>query len=292
MIAAASPAAMAATILACAAGCAAWNHAPPRDPSIEARRAPAPPERAEPPPEQLRVVTYNVHGISGAAIAAALRSDAQLAAADVVLLQEVASFGPCSAACAAGEAMGMSSLFAPGHQQDGGLSGVAILSRFPLRDPQVIELPYRYAVVNSARRIALAATLDTARGPARVIAVHLENRINPSARIRQLQPALDHARSFPGAVVLGGDMNTSPFVWIGHLLPVPAGVQGDRLDAAARAAGLETPVADVGATSQWLNMRLDALYTRGLTPTGRGVAMTVRASDHLPLWLTGELTAR
>lgn len=284
--------AAAATALG-AVGCAALNHAPPKDPAMEARLAPAPPECPTPllPAESLRVVTYNVHGISGAAIAAAVESDPALAAADVLLLQEVSSFGACSAACAAGEALGMASLFAPGHQQDGGLSGVAILSRLPLRDPQVIELPYRYAVVNSARRIALAATVDTARGPARLIAVHLENRINPAARISQLAPALQHAAAFDGAVVLGGDMNTSPFVWLGHLLPVPAGVQDDRLDAAARAAGLDTPVADVAATSQWLGMRLDAIYTRGLRLRQRGVAVAVRASDHLPLWLEGELTA-
>jgi endonuclease/exonuclease/phosphatase (EEP) superfamily protein YafD len=55
------------------------------------------------------------------------------------------------------------------------------------------------------------------------------------------------------------------------------------LDAAARAAGLETPVADVAATSQWLDMRLDAIYTRGVTTSAHGVAVAVRASDHLPL---------
>ncbi len=252
---------------------------------METRLAPPAIAPPAPPAEQLRVVTYNVHGIAGDAIAAALRGDPALAGADVILMQEVASFGPCSAACAAGRALGMASLFAPGHQQDGGTSGVAILSRWPLRDPQLIELPYRHAVMNSARRIALAATIDTAGGPLRLIAVHLENRINPAARVSQLAPALAHAGAFDGAVVLGGDMNTSPFSWIGHLIPIPTGAQDDRLDAAARAAGLQTPVADVGATSQWLGMRLDAIYTRGVRAGDRGVALGVRASDHLPLWL-------
>lgn len=266
--------------------CAALNHAPPRDPSPELhldRTAGAPPPRA------LRVVTYNVHGVSGDAIARAIRGDDTLAAADVILMQEVASFGPCSAACAAGDALGFASVYAPGHQQDGGTSGVAILSRWPLRDPQVIELPYKHAVVNSARRIALAATLDSAEGPVRLIAVHLENRINPGDRVEQLAPALAHARAFDGAVILGGDMNTSPFVWGGHLLPVPTGTQDDRLEASVRAAGLDTPVAGSAATSQWLNMRLDAIYTRGVTHTGHGVEQDVRISDHLPLWMDAAL---
>ena len=86
-------------------------------------------------------------------------------------------------------------------------------------------------------------------------------------------------------MVIAGDMNTSPFLWIGHLVPVPAGTQDDRLERAVRAAGLDTPVASSAATSQWLNMRLDAIYTRGLAPGRFGVEQTVRISDHLPLWL-------
>lgn len=268
------------------AACAAINHAPPRDksPELHLERADAPP-----PPTALRVVTYNVHGVDGAELARAIHGDPTLARADVILMQEVASFGPCSAACEAGAALGFASVYAPGHQQDGGTSGVAILSRWPLRDPQVIELPYKAAVMNAARRIALAATLDGADGPVRLIAVHLENRINPSDRIEQLAPALAHARAFEGAVIIGGDMNTSPFVWGAHLIPVPAGVQDDRLEAAVRAAGLDTPVAGSSATSQWLNMRLDAIYTRGLTPLDHGVRDSVRISDHLPLWLDAAL---
>jgi endonuclease/exonuclease/phosphatase family metal-dependent hydrolase len=268
------------------AACAAINHAPPRDPSPELHleRSDAPP-----PPSSLRVVTYNVHGVDGATIAKAIQGDANLARADVILMQEVASFGPCSAACEAGNALGFASVYAPGHQQDGGTSGVAILSRWPLHDPQVIELPYKFAVMNAARRIALAATLDSAEGPVRLIAVHLENRINPTDRIEQLTPALEHARNFDGAVIIGGDMNTSPFVWLGHLVPVPAGVQDDLLESAVRAAGLETPVVDDRATSQWLGMRLDAIYTRGIKATAHGVEQTVRISDHLPLWMDATL---
>jgi endonuclease/exonuclease/phosphatase family metal-dependent hydrolase len=270
------------------ASCAAINHAAPRDRSPELRLTPA---AVAPPAHQFRVVTFNVHGDDGATIAQAFRSNPTLAAADVVLLQEVSAFGRCSAACAAGDALGLASVFAPGHQQDGGTSGVAILSRWPLRDPQVIELPYQSAVFNSARRIAVAATIDGRDGPIRLIATHLENRINPAARVAQLQPVLEHARSFPGAVVIGGDMNTSPFVWIGHMIPIPAGIQDNRLERAARAAGLDTPVADGTATSQWLGMRLDALYTKGVIARRHGVEQSVRISDHLPLWLDVETTA-
>ena len=266
--------------------CATFNHAPPRDRSPELRlAAPAP----APAPRALRVVQYNVHGVAGDVIAQAIAGNPALAAADVIFLDEVAAFGPCSAACAAGARLGLASVYAPGHQQDGGTSGVAILARFPLRDVAVIELPYLSTVVNSARRIGLAATIDGADGPVRLIATHLDNRVNPADRVRQLAPVLAHAQAWDGPVVIAGDMNTSPFLWLGHLVPVPAGTQDARLERAVRAAGLDTPVTGSAATSQWLNMRLDAIYTRGLVPGRFGVEQTVRISDHLPLWLDATL---
>jgi endonuclease/exonuclease/phosphatase family metal-dependent hydrolase len=178
----------------------------------------------------------------------------------------------------------MASAYAPGHVQDQGTEGVAILSRWPLAEVEVIELPYRGVVVNSARRIAVAATAMTADGPVRVYAVHLDNRITPAARVAQLAPVLEHSRGWPGPVVIGGDVNTSPFSWLGNLVPVPTGGQDDAVEDAVRRAGLSTPVADSGPTSQWLSMRLDGIYTRGVAVVDFGVDHSVRISDHLPLW--------
>lgn len=272
-----------------AMSCAGLTRQAPRDRSMELSPATATASAPAPAPPKLHIVTYNTHGVSGRELARALAADGATAEADLYLLQEVAGHGTCSSACELARELGFAAAYAPGHLQDGGTSGVAIVSRWPLRDPEVIELPYQYAVVNSARRIALAATLDTIRGPLRVLSVHLENRISPEARVRQLAPALAHARAFAGAVLLGGDMNTSPFSWLWHLVPLPTGRQDDVLVAAVRAAGLEAPVANSAATSKWLGMRLDALYTRGLRPEHHGVAIDVRASDHLPLWLRAEL---
>lgn len=277
---------VALVVLVTVAGCAAVNRAPPRDPRPELHLTPA---ATAPAPTALRVVTFNIHGRGGAALAEAIAGHPDLAVADVILLQEVPARARCSAACDAGRRLGLASVYAPGHQQDGGTSGVAILSRHPLRDVEVLELPFHGTVVNSARRVALAATLDGAAGPVRLFATHLDNRINPAARVGQLRPVLDAAAAWDGAVIVGGDMNTSPFVWLGHLIPVPAGVQDDRLERAVRAAGLDTPVAGSAPTSQWLNMRLDAIYTRGVRPGASAVAQTVRISDHLPLWLDAAL---
>jgi len=171
------------------------------------------------------------------------------------------------------------------HHGQGRWNGVAILSRFALRDPHVIELPRYQVVFNSARRVAVAATIQLDGRPVRLYSVHLDNRINPADRSAQLAPVLADAREAPGVpAIIAGDMNTSPVCWIGHVVPIPCGVQDNRLEAAVRSHGFQTPVRASGATSKWLAMRLDAIYTRHLDVADFGVDDVVRVSDHLPLW--------
>jgi endonuclease/exonuclease/phosphatase family metal-dependent hydrolase len=161
---------------------AACNHPRPRDIRVEVRNhGPT----ASPQTSRLRLVTYNVHMIESGKIAAALRSRPGLAAADLVLLQEVES---------AAKQLDLHCAYAPGYGlPSGGSHGVAILSRFPLRDLEVTELPYNHTVLNSARRVGLGATIDASTGPVRVYAVHLDNRISATERVRQLAPVLDAA---------------------------------------------------------------------------------------------------
>lgn len=233
-----------------------------------------------------RVVTYNTYGMSADVLARAL-STAPLVGADLIFLQEVERHAhePHSRACGAAIRLGYACAYAPGHRLgDGGDLGVAILSRAPILTPLVIELPFIHTVLRSGRRIALAASVPREGGAVRVISVHLDNRITPSQRIRQMRPVLRDAQAAPGPVVVAGDVNTTPFTWLANLVPIPTGTQDDRLEAAVRAAGMDTPVTGSGPTSPWLHMRLDAVYTRGLRVSHHGVAANIRASDHLPLW--------
>lgn len=270
-----------ALALAVLAACAHLDHRTPADRRPEVL---AQPRSLDPAHGPVRVVAYNIHGVDGAALARAIAANPSLGAADILLLSEVHAHGPCSDACVAGAALGLASAYAPGHLQDRGTEGVAILSRWPLSDVEVIELPYHDVVVNSARRVAVAATTLTPDGPVRLYAVHLDNRISPTARVAQLAPVLDRAQAWPGPVVIGGDFNTSPFSWVGAVVPVPTGSQDDAVERAVRAAGLTTPVTGSGPTSAWLSMRLDAIYTRGAAVRDFGVSHDVRLSDHLPLW--------
>lgn len=269
----------------CMAGC---NHPAPPHPFIEwrlpvtestVRAAPA----AGAVPAPLRVVTYNVHRISGAALTRAVLADDRLRNADVILMQEVYKSDDCSPACAVAAALGMHSMYAPGHGAQAGSDGVAILSRTPLRDAHVIELPDNFVMFNGGRRVALAAFTTIGATPVQLVAVHLENRVSVAKRRAQLEPVLQFANQTRVATIITGDMNTSPFTWAGGVLPFPS-AQGCWLEDLARSAGFDTPVAASGPTTPWLSMKLDAIYTRNVRVLNYGVATSVTASDHYPLW--------
>lgn len=268
------------------AAAACSNRPPARSPALEVRPLGSA-DALVTAPAHLRVVTYNVHGIDGGAIVDALAAQRATAEADVYMLQEVErqQGERTSRACVAAERMGLHCVYAPGHELAGGGDlGVAIISAARLTDLEIVELPYLPTVVNSGRRVALGATLQTSAGPIRLLAVHLDNRIGPSDRVRQLRPVLDAADRAGLPTIVAGDVNTSPFEFIGHLIPVPTGRQADALEASVRARGFDTPATDVGATSRFFGMRLDAIYTRGLAVTHAEVAGDTDASDHLPLW--------
>ena len=262
--------------------CAQINRADPVEPGLQAHHHPGARQAAR---GELRVATYNVHGESAREIFTALERSRQLADLDVLFLQEIerdAEDTPRALAAL----LGMSVVYAPGYGLGPrGSHGVAVLSRFALRRSYVIELPRKHVVFNSARRVALATTVRVDGHAVRLYSVHLDNRINPSERRAQLAPVLADARRAPAApAIIAGDMNTSPFCWLGHVVPVPCGLQDDRLERAVRASGFDTPVRESGGTIKWLAMRLDAIYTRHVDIVAFGVGDDVRASDHLPLW--------
>ena len=128
----------------------ACNHPRPRNLSVENRRH-GPSSFTQ--RSRLRLVTYNVHMIDGAKIAAALRAKPDLASADLVMLQEVESYPDEgeSRACIAAKQLDLHCAYAPGYGlSNGGSHGVAILSRFPLTELAITELPYNNTEIGRA----------------------------------------------------------------------------------------------------------------------------------------------
>jgi endonuclease/exonuclease/phosphatase family metal-dependent hydrolase len=243
----------------------------------------------------VRVVTYNVHfGAPVARLAEALRG------ADIVLLQEVQDHpgeGKSRAERIAAE-LGMQASYAPARTlKDRGTHGLAVLSRWPMHDPEVLELPRMNLVIAAnptlrvgaqatERRIALAVTIDTPDGPLRIYDVHLDTRIDVKDRIEQLRPVAVRAQGESSPVIIGGDFNTNPFAWAARLIPTAPADQPGAIDRFMRAAGFATPTAGCGPTTPPpLEMRLDAIYVRHLRAAMMHVDRDAHASDHFPLWL-------
>ncbi len=230
-------------------------------------------------PDSLVVVTYNIR--YGEALEAALADLEALApgGADVVLLQEM---GPEGSAWLA-ERLGCGFVYAPAsvHPHHDRPFGNAVLSRWPIMSHRVVVLPHG-SPLYGLRRVAVAADLDVAGRPVRAISVHLASAFLPQAqRLDQLSATLDSlVVGWDGAVVLGGDLNTS--------------TPDDRFrfHRRLRAAGLRTvPAAEPTARRQptrlWgLGEVLDHVYVRGLSPDRPTVGRAATASDHFPLRVT------
>ena len=261
---------------------------PPKDPSLETTYPKT--TAVASLPQQLRVVTCNVHFETASNVIRGIREDRELRDADLIIMQEVARDESvpdyCSAACALGKELGYHAIYAPGHAQGNGSHGVAIVSRAPIKAAEILELPYFNVKFNSGRRVAVVATIDVAGKPVTVYGVHLDNRLSVKERKKQMTPVLEHARRQTTPVIIGGDFNTSPYTWIANVVPVPTGQQDNKLEKLVREFGFDTPVTDSGPTFRYLGMRLDAIYTRGFETIRFSTANAKNISDHVALWAT------
>ncbi|MDD3151120.1 MAG: endonuclease/exonuclease/phosphatase family protein [Candidatus Gastranaerophilales bacterium] len=122
-----------------------------------------------------------------------------------------------------------------------GLHGNAILSKFPLKNVRIIRLPAYYDWFNDERdrlstiehlrrniaesvfqegvireirrgsRMAIIADINIPEfnDKVTIVAVHLENRVLPKYRLKQLKILLNYLRHIKNPVILAGDFNTT-----------------------------------------------------------------------------------
>jgi endonuclease/exonuclease/phosphatase family metal-dependent hydrolase len=97
------------------------------------------------------------------------------------------------------------------------LQGNAVLSRYPIREAQVIPLPatfepYEFSEKRFGWRNCLWAGVQLAHKVLWIGSVHLELRNTPKCRARQMQYVLERLPGDgEGSYVLGGDLNTNGF---------------------------------------------------------------------------------
>jgi endonuclease/exonuclease/phosphatase family metal-dependent hydrolase len=204
---------------------------------------------------------------------------------DFFLLQEVvgAPAGPNVAEQVARE-LGYQAVFrAPAGVQD---QGLAILSRFAMEDPEVVPLKAFDLKFRSRQRFAISARARTPLGELHVWNVHLDTRINPRERLDQLQPVLSAAAQTAAPTLIGGDLNTNRFHWLGNVIPVPSpGAHVRAVRTAMEEIGFRTPFPDSLATHRILGQHLDWVFVRNLA-TGDAGTYPARHSDHEGIWTT------
>ena len=205
------------TILRTGPGCEA---APPRDPA------------------RVRAVHWNIeHGNWYAQVERALREHPELAAADLMTLNEV-DLGMARAtnrdvAADLAGALGLHAAWAPlfletthgrhddareaaGRGNDESLFGIAILSRWPFGDVRIVELPsparFQYDSEGMyGRFVALVASIERPAEPFVAVSLHLEVHRTREHRAAQMRVLIDHLRDERRPIILGGDFNSHTF---------------------------------------------------------------------------------
>jgi endonuclease/exonuclease/phosphatase family metal-dependent hydrolase len=254
----------AAALALLATGCAAaLNHAEPSGPRFAGSFVDAP------PPDALRVVTFNVKfGRNVAGAAALIESDPRLRAPDVLALQELDESG---AECLA-RALRLNYVYYPAavHPADHRNFGNAIFSPWPIAEDKKLILPHRHRF-RGMQRIAVAATVRIRDVPVRVYSVHLETPagLGGGARRDQARAILEDAASY-ARVIVAGDMNGQGAA---RDVFVPDGYTW-----------LTRGVGRTIARFSW-----DHILVRGLRPapgclTAGAVPNAFEASDHRPVW--------
>ncbi len=231
----------------------------------------------------MSALSLNLHGTRDAkALLTALRQAGGFDQTDVMLFQEVQRPQHGEGALdKVARLLGMQIAFAPEFTlHDGAIEGLAVLSRYPILESRVIALQHNELFWKSRQRVALAVSVQTPAGEMRVYNLHLDTRVNLKARLKQLQPVAEEASAYDGPVLLGGDLNTNPYRWVAHTLPlVIAPDQGSGVLRYMNALGYASALPRKTPTSHWFRMQLDWLFVRNLT--ARSVAVrSVFFSDH------------
>lgn len=202
------------------------------------RHAPARPPEPPADPGRVRAIHWNIeHGNRYLEIARALVAHPQLEHADLVFLNEVdlgmARSGNRDVAGDLAAALGLHGVWAPqflettpGRDDEAGhagasenresLFGIALLSRWPVSDVRVVELPGpeslhfdRERMVG--RQVALVATIERPGAPFLAVNLHLSVHGARTERAAQMRAILDSLRREERPVALAGDFNSHTF---------------------------------------------------------------------------------
>jgi endonuclease/exonuclease/phosphatase family metal-dependent hydrolase len=202
------------------------------------RHEPAAAPPPSPDPSRVKAVHWNIeHGNWYEQVEAALLHDSDLADADVLLFNEIdfgmARAGNRDVAADLAASLKRYAVWAPfflettpgrdddprmaaGRVNQESLFGVAILSRWPIGEVRLIELPspehYQFDIERMiGRHVALVAEILRPEGAFLAVSAHLEVHRTRSMRARQMRIVLEALRDEQRPVVIAGDFNSHTF---------------------------------------------------------------------------------
>ncbi len=223
-----------------------------------------------PESKALRIVTFNVKFARHIDRAVELfRGSDTLQGVDILALQEMDEDGVDQIA----RRLGLNYVYYPAHihKSHGKNFGNALLSPWGIVADQKILLPHP-GRAKQVPRIAVAGTLEVGRRQLRVYSLHLGTalEIRPGQRKDQVEAVLEDAESFPGSVIIIGDMNARG---IGRFFERHGYYWATR------------PVRRTISLFAW-----DHIFLRGFDMNQVNEVGVVRdnqkASDHKPVWIT------
>jgi endonuclease/exonuclease/phosphatase family metal-dependent hydrolase len=226
--------------------------------------------RQQPQPatgDSFRVATYNIHYGYDTVWHLSLEEQARAieeSGADVVMMQEVDTGRPTSYmiddAMWLARRLGMREVYLPTMEH---LTGIALLSRFPLLDTDTLLLPSELEQTG-----IIWAELDIDGEPVNAFAIWMG--LEPAERARQLAATLPFLAAHPGPAVFGGDFNSTPDS------PVYARIDSAGFEDPFVALGLGAPPTDPAIHP---TKRIDFVWLRDLAPLDAQVLDSL-ASDH------------
>lgn len=165
---------------------------------------------------ELKVLTYNIHHANPPSKPGVIDIDAicrviQQSDADIVALQEVDVLtnrsGKIDEAKIIAEKLSMNYQFFKAIDHDGGDYGLAILSKFPVQNPENIPLPQVEEAENRTLALLQVKVKDTWICIANT---HLDASRSDKNRLVQMQFIVDRMAKTDIPVILCGDLNTVP----------------------------------------------------------------------------------
>ncbi len=227
------------------------------------------------PVETLTVVSYNIwFGDNIDQAMSELREIESQRALDIVLLQEMDESGTEQIA----RELQLNYVYFPAAIEptyDENF-GNAILSRWPILDPQKLILPHK-SLSNRMNRIATRATVQIQGMDILVYSVHTESVFTlPKSRKEQYTAILQDMDPEAGFVIVGGDFNSFTQTAV------------EEIEQSYEDAGLSRVSRDSGhsVVKFGIGLSTDHIFAKGFMMEQAGTLAGATASDHVPIWVT------